>query len=247
MDLELLDAHARRRRRARLPRPPGVALGRARRGRLRRDDRPARARCASACAAEVPVLDARRSRDEAHARDGTVKALFHTARRAPGRGGADALPRRPPLGLRLLAVGLPADLHVLRDRRDEVRPQPDRLGDPRPGAALPPHRAAQPPRVHGHGRADDEPRQRARRRARLPDLGITHRRTGISTVGWVPGIRAADRVRHADPARALAARAGGRAALADHAGQRALPDRRGARRPARPTTSAAAARSSSST
>ena len=26
-------------------------------------------------------------------------------------------------------------------------------------------------------------------RRRLPDLGITHRRTGISTVGWVPGIR----------------------------------------------------------
>jgi 23S rRNA (adenine2503-C2)-methyltransferase len=25
--------------------------------------------------------------------------------------------------------------------------------------------------------------------ARLPDLGIIHRRTGISTVGWVPGIR----------------------------------------------------------
>ena len=25
---------------------------------------------------------------------------------------------------------------------------------------------------------------------RLPDLGITHRRTGISTVGWAPGIRA---------------------------------------------------------
>src|SRR5690348_4144888 len=24
---------------------------------------------------------------------------------------------------------------------------------------------------------------------RLPDVGITHRRTGISTVGWVPGIR----------------------------------------------------------
>ena len=24
---------------------------------------------------------------------------------------------------------------------------------------------------------------------RLPDLGITHRRTGVSTVGWVPGIR----------------------------------------------------------
>ncbi len=24
--------------------------------------------------------------------------------------------------------------------------------------------------------------------ARLPDLGITHRRTAISTVGWIPGI-----------------------------------------------------------
>ena len=28
---------------------------------------------------------------------------------------------------------------------------------------------------------------------RLPDVGITHRRTTISTVGWVPGIRGADR------------------------------------------------------
>jgi adenine C2-methylase RlmN of 23S rRNA A2503 and tRNA A37 len=38
---------------------------------------------------------------------------------------------------------------------------------------------------------------------RLPDLGITHRRTAISTVGWIPGIDAlapAD----ADPPRALA-------------------------------------------
>ena len=64
---------------------------------------------------------------------------------------------------------------------------------------------------------------------RLPDVGITHRRTGISTVGWVPGIERADRDRDADPARALAARPRGRAALADHAGQRALPAGRGAR------------------
>ena len=54
--------------------------------------------------------------NEAHAKDGTVKALFHTADGRPGRGGADALPRRPPLRLRLLAVGLPAHVHVLRDR-----------------------------------------------------------------------------------------------------------------------------------
>ncbi len=82
---------------------------------------------------------------------------------------------------------------------------------------------------------------------KLPDIGITHRRTGISTVGWVPGHQEADRDRHADPARALAARARGRAALADHAGQRALSRCRGARRLPGATTSASAARSSSST
>ena len=78
------------------------------------------------------------------------------------------------------------------------------------------------------------------RRRRLPDLGITHRRTG--DLHRRLGARASDRldrVRHADPPRALAARARGRAALEDHAGQRPLPDRRGARRPARPSTSAA--------
>ena len=37
------------------------------------------------------------------------------------------------------------------------------LGDRRPGAPLSPYRADRPLRVHGHGRADDEPRQRARR------------------------------------------------------------------------------------
>ena len=58
---------------------------------------------------------------------------------------------------------------------------------------------------------------------RLPDVGITHRRTAISTVGWVPGIERLRRVRHADPARAVAARARRRAALADHARQRPLP------------------------
>ena len=43
---------------------------------------------------------------------------------------------------------------------------------------------------------------------RLPDLGVTHRRTTISTVGWLPGLtRFVDEVDRADPARALAARA----------------------------------------
>ena len=136
-------------------------MGGARRRRLRRDDRPA-ARLRQALSERVPfsTLDGRARGPRA---DGTVKALFRTARRPAGRGGADALPRRPALDLPLLAVGLPAHLHVLRHRPDAVRPQPDRVGDPRPGAALPPARRGRPRRVHGHGRADDEPRQRARR------------------------------------------------------------------------------------
>ena len=75
---------------------------------------------------------------EAHARDGTVKALFGTADGRP----VEAVLMRYRDGRRSLclslAVGLPADLHVLRHRRDALRAQPDRLGDPRPGASLPP-------------------------------------------------------------------------------------------------------------
>ena len=82
---------------------------------------------------------------------------------------------------------------------------------------------------------------------RLPDLGITHRRTAISTVGWIPGIDALDRRRHADPPRAVAARRRRRAALADHARQRPLPARRRARRLRALLRAQAAAWSSSST
>ena len=89
------------------------------------------------------------------------------ARRSSRRGGADALPRRAPLHLRLVAVRLPLDVHVLRDRPDEVRPQPDRVGDPRPGAPLPADRAGQPPRLHGDGRADVQHRRGTGGRARV--------------------------------------------------------------------------------
>src|ERR1700709_1088924 len=72
---------------------------------------------------------------EAHAKDGTIKALFRTTKdQPPPRAG------RAPLAVPELAVGLPADLHVLRHGHDEVRAQPHGLRDPRPGAALPPHR-----------------------------------------------------------------------------------------------------------
>ena len=63
--------------------------------------------------------------------------------------------------------------------------------------------------------------------ALLPDLGITHRRTTVSTVGWLPGLtRFVDEVAGADPPRAVAARSRRRAALAADARQRALSARR---------------------
>ena len=185
--------------------------------------------------------------DEAHARDGTVKALFHTHDGRP----VEAVLMRYRDGRRSVCVssqsGCPLTCtfcatgamkfgrnltaseildQVLHFRRIEPLNHLVFMGMGEPMMNL--------DNVLGAAR-------------RLPDLGITHRRTGISTVGWAPGIRRLDRVRHADPARALPARARGRAALEDHAGQRALLDRRGARRVRGATTSAAAARSSSST
>ena len=111
------------------------------------------------------------------------------ARRPPRRGRAHALSRRPPLDLRLVTVGVPADLHVLRHRLDAIRPQPDRVGDPRPGAPLPAPRAVDHCVFMGMGEPMlnfDDVLAAARR---LPDFGITHRRTTISTIGWLPGLR----------------------------------------------------------
>ena len=85
------------------------------------------ARCArgwpSACRSRRSSSSTRRPLARRHGQG----AVPHR-RRPPGRGGADALPRRPPLALPVLAVRLPADMHVLRDRRDELRPQPDARG-----------------------------------------------------------------------------------------------------------------------
>ena len=82
---------------------------------------------------------------------------------------------------------------------------------------------------------------------RLPDVGVSTAHTTISTVGWVPGIeRLVDRGA-ARPARALAPRRRGRRALRPDAGQRPLPARRGASRPACAGARPASARSTSST
>ena len=173
-------------------------------------------------AREVP-FSALELRHEARARDGTVKALFATADGRAAGGGADAIPRRAALDLPLLAVGLPADVHVLRDGADALRAQPHVLGDPRPGPALPAPGADRPLRLHGHGRAAAEPRRGARGvraaagpRHRAPAHRDLDRRLD-------PRDRTAHGVRAAAAPGALAARGRRSAALGADAGQRALP------------------------
>jgi 23S rRNA (adenine2503-C2)-methyltransferase len=118
-----------------------------------------RARLADA----VPFSSLRHVR-EAHASDGTVKALFHTADERP----VEAVLMRYRDGRASVCVssqsGCPLTCTFCATGSMRFGPQPDGVGDPRPGAALPPHRARRPPRVHGHGRAADEPRRGAGRR-----------------------------------------------------------------------------------
>jgi 23S rRNA (adenine2503-C2)-methyltransferase len=127
---------------------------------------------------------------EAHAKDGTVKALFHTH---DGRA-VEAVLMRYRDGRRSVCVssqsGCPLTCtfcatgamkfgrnltaseildQVLHFRRIEPLDHLVYMGMGEPLMNL--------PHVLGAAR-------------RLPDLGITHRRTGVSTVGWVPGIDA---------------------------------------------------------
>ena len=66
------------RRRARLPRAPGLGVDGARRGLLRRDDEPARPACAPRSPSACRSRRSRSSR-ESLARDGTLKVLFRDA------------------------------------------------------------------------------------------------------------------------------------------------------------------------
>ncbi len=168
--------------------------------------------------------------EESHSSDGTVKALFQTADGRPLEAVLMRYRDRPALDLCLLAVRLPAHVHVLRHRPDEIRPQPDRLGDHRPGAALPPDRTGRPLRVHGHGRAAAEPRRGARRlraparhRHHPPAHRDLHRRLD-------PRDRTARRAADAAASRALAARGRRSAALGADARQRPLSPEGRARR-----------------
>jgi len=139
-------------------------------------------------AAEVPYSTLELVR-EAHAKDGTVKALFHTH---DGRA-VEAVLMRYRDGRRSVCVssqsGCPLTCtfcatgsmkfgrnltaseildQVLHFRRMEALDHLVYMGMGEPMMNL------------------ENVLTAARR---LPDLGITHRRTGISTVGWVPGIR----------------------------------------------------------
>src|SRR3954447_18791202 len=151
---------ARRRGRADLPHGPDLGVDRAGGTLLRSDDEPA-GRTALAARGRGAAVLARVRTGRARTRRNRESALQHR-RRPADRSGADALSRRAPLAVPVVAVGLSAHLHVLRDGADEVRPQPHSIRDPRPGAALPPRRAGRPRRLHGHGRAAAQPRQRAR-------------------------------------------------------------------------------------
>jgi 23S rRNA (adenine2503-C2)-methyltransferase len=140
-------------------------------------------------AAEVPFSTLEVVR-EAHASDGTVKALFHTRDGRP----VEAVLMRYRDGRRSVCVssqsGCPltctfcatgqmrfgrnltaAEIvdQVLHFRRIEPLDHLVFMGMGEPLMNL------------------DNVLAAARR---LPDIGITHRRTGVSTVGWVPGIRA---------------------------------------------------------
>jgi 23S rRNA (adenine2503-C2)-methyltransferase len=126
--------------------------------------------------------------DEAHARDGTVKALFHTADGRP----VEAVLMRYRDGRRSVCVssqsGCPLTCtfcatgtmrfgrnltvseildQVLHFRRIEPVDHLVFMGMGEPGFNMDGVLAAA---------------------SRLPDVGVTHRRTTVSTVGWLPGI-----------------------------------------------------------
>ena len=131
---------ARRRRRARLPRQAGVGVAGARRSRLRRDDQPAGGAARAAGRASVP-FSTLTLEHEAHARDGTVKALFRTADGRP----VEAVLMRYRDGRRSLCLssqsGCPLTCTFCATGAMKFGRNLTAVGDPRPGAALPPHRA----------------------------------------------------------------------------------------------------------
>ena len=169
------------------------------------------ARLRAALAAEVP-FSTLAVEQEAVSRDGTVKALFRTADGHP----VEAVLMRYRDGRRSLCVSsqsgcpLTCTFCATGAMRFGRNLTPSEILD----QALHFRRVEQVDHCVFMGMGEPflnyEPVVEAARR--LPDLGITHRRTTISTVGWLPGlrrfvdevaepIRLALSVHHADPAR----------------------------------------------
>ncbi len=146
--------------------------------------------------------------DEAHARDGTVKSLFHTADGRPVeavlmryRDGRRSLCLSSqsgcPLTCTFCATGamkfgrnltaseiLDQALHFRRLLRTAGgSPSPSGRGAGCPAEDSPDHAV-----FMGMGEPMMNLDHVLAACARLPDIGITHRRTAISTVGWIPGI-----------------------------------------------------------
>jgi 23S rRNA (adenine2503-C2)-methyltransferase len=154
-------------------------------------------------------------REETHAEDGTVKALFATADGRPleavlmryrdrRRSICVSSQSGCPLTCKFCATGqmgfarnlsaseiLDQALHFRRMGDAPQRETPSRQGGPN-GASHGPAPTLPAPLTNcvfmgmGEPMLNLEAVLEACRR--LPDLGITHRRTAISTVGWIPGI-----------------------------------------------------------
>jgi 23S rRNA (adenine2503-C2)-methyltransferase len=147
--------------------------------------------------------------DEAHARDGTVKSLFHTADGRPveavlmryrdGRRSVCLSSQSGcPLTCTFCATGamkfgrnltasevLDQALHFRRLLRTAAGgPPPSGRGAGSPAEEDSPDHAV----FMGMGEPMMNLDHVLTACARLPDVGITHRRTAISTVGWIPGI-----------------------------------------------------------
>jgi hypothetical protein len=203
-------------------------MGRPRGALVRGDDEPAAGAARAARRRGSVLLAAPRPRGArvGRHREGAPR----DARRPPRRGRPHALPRRAPLAVRVESVRVPADLHLLRHRHDALRPQPHGVRDPRPGSALPAEGAREPRGLHGHGRAADEPGQRAGRLRAPPrhrDRALQHRRVD----GRVdPRDRADGRGGAAGSPGALAPRGRRGASLRAHARERPLSPARRARR-----------------
>ena len=125
---------------------------------------------------------------EAHARDGTVKALLRTARGNP----VEAVLMRYRDGRRSLCLSAQSGcpLTCTFCATGQMRFAGNLSADEIVDQAL--HFRRSGPVDHAVFMGMGEPMMNLdavlEACARLPDLGISHRRTAISTVGWIPGI-----------------------------------------------------------